>query len=119
MFAGFLGAVSVGICKITGSLTKSAAPSGGIVTSDTVTINVPLGNSGGLSFDGLSITGTVTTEYSKNGGAFTALADGSTITFANGDTLAVRGTGMVAGEAWSCGISNRSTAIGNISITAV
>lgn len=108
-------------CTLSATLTKTAAPSGGNVTSDTVTVNVPGGSAGQLTFQNYSFSGTLTdTQYSKNGGAFAVVADGSTITFANGDTLAVRGTGMTAGESWTFTLQDntRLTNIGTYTITA-
>lgn len=120
MFAGLL-VVGVGLVSITGTLTKTAAPSGGNVTSDTVTVNVPGGSSGKITFQNYSFSGTLTdTQYSKNGGAFSTLAEGTSITFANGDTLALRGTGMTAGESWTFTLQDFThlTNIGTYTITA-
>lgn len=104
MSGGVIAALAgvVNVCSLSGTLTKTAAPSGGVVTSDTVTVRVPNGNSGVLNFTSFSFSGTVgSTDYSKNGGAFTSTTEGGSVTFANGDTLAVRGTGMTAGESWT------------------
>lgn len=107
-------------CSLSGSLSKTAAPSGGIVTSDTVTVTVPGGNGGGITFGSFSTTGSVTTQYSKNGAAFGAIVDGGGDAFASGDTLAVRGTGMTAGEAWTFTLTDNtsSSVIGTYTITA-
>lgn len=108
-------------CTLSATLTKTAAPSGGAVTSDTVTVTVPAGNSGVLNFISYSYSGTVSdTQYSKNGGAFTSVVEGSGITFTNGDTLAVRGTGMTAGESWTFTLQDntRLTNVGTYTITA-
>lgn len=87
-----------------GSFSKTAAPSGGYVTSDTITVTVPVGNSGTLRVNYGTPTGTIGgIEYSKNGGGFASWADGGTVVFANNDTLALRaggggGAAMTAGE---------------------
>ena len=88
-------------CSLSASLTKTAAPSGGIVTSDAVTVNVPPGNSGVLKFTSFIITGAVATEYRKNVAAWALATDGGSETFAQGDTLAVRITGASAGDEWA------------------
>lgn len=108
-------------CSFSSSFSKTAAPSGGAVTSDTVTITVPPGNSGSVTFFGYSFSGALTdTQYSKNGGAFTSVADSTSVVFADGDTIALRGTGMTAGESWSFGLSDGTTGkvIGSYTITA-
>ena len=69
----------------------------------------------------ITISGTLTDQqYSKNGGAFATVASGTTITFANGDTLAVRGTGMTAGESWTFTLKDqgRGTNLATYVITA-
>lgn len=110
----------INTCDLSATLSKTAAPSGGIVTSDTINVRVPIGNSGVLAFKSFSITGTVSTEYSKNGAAFAALAENDGVTFANGDTLAVRGANMTAGEAWTFTVQDFTKAvnIGTYTITA-
>lgn len=123
MSGGAIAALSgvINKCSISATLTKTAAPSGGNVTSDTVTVSKPVGNSGAIDFLNYSYSGTLTdTQYSKNGGAFTSIADGSSITFANGDTLAMRGTGMTAGESWTFTLRDATLlqTIGTYTITA-
>ena len=109
-----------GACTLSSSLTTTAAPSVGNVSTGAVFVTVPPGNSGGITFDNFSFSGTVGTKYSKNGGAFATVADGSTITFANGDTIEMRGTGMTAGESWTCTLQDntRLANIGTYTITA-
>ena len=120
MLAGVIGVLGVGLISLSATLTKTAAPSSGRVTSDTVTVNVPGGSAGQLTFMNFSYSGTVGEEYSKNGGAFGVITDGTTITFANGDTLAVRGTGMTAGESWTFTLKDegRGTTLATYVITA-
>ena len=107
-------------CSLSATLTTTAAPSSTNVTSATVTVTVPPGNSGVITFKTFSFSGAVTTQYSKNGAAFGAINDGDGITFANGDTLAVRGASMTAGESWTFTLedSTRASSIGTYVITA-
>lgn len=108
-------------CSHTGTLTKTAAPSGTNVTSDTVTVSVPIGNSGKINFQNYSYSGTLlATQYSQNGGAFALIVDGTELTFANGDTLAMRGTGMTAGESWTFTLQDNTLLqnIGTYTLTA-
>ncbi|MEQ1492999.1 MAG: hypothetical protein ABL932_20845 [Terricaulis sp.] len=91
---------------LSASLSKTATPSGGYVTSSTVTVHVPIGSSGQITFQNFVVTGFVSAlQYSKNGAAFALLTDGTALTFANGDTLALRAGGagggaMGAGESY-------------------
>ena len=82
--------------SITGSLSKTAAPSGGIVTSDAVTITVPNGSDGLLEEADRSDTGTVTLEFQRDGGGFTGGIPAGAAS--NGSTLEARITGASAGE---------------------
>ena len=109
-----------GACTLSSSLTTTAAPSVGNVSTGAVFVTVPPGNSGGITFDNFSFSGTVGTKYSKNGGAFTALSSGTSLTFADGDTIEMRGTGMTAGESWTFSLTDntRSLVIGTYTITA-
>lgn len=90
--------------QFSGSFSKTAAPSGGYVTSDTITLTVPPGNSGQLTITYGTTVGTVGgIDYNKNGAGFVSWADGAVFTFANGDTLAIRAGGggggaITAGE---------------------
>lgn len=101
VFAGLM-VTSVGQIKFSGSFSKTAAPSGGYVTSDTITLTVPGGNSGQIDLAGGIVVGTIgAVQYSKNGAAFTEWL--GTVTFANGDTVRIRaggggGSGMTSGE---------------------
>ena len=64
------------------------------VTSATRTMTVPSGNPGTIRFvvNNAGATG----KYSKNGGTFTAITDGMTLSIANGDTIALRANGSSA-----------------------
>lgn len=100
MLAGMFAAVldsRPGVCSL--SVPLDAIAVAGVSTSLTATVTVPVGNSGDIRFDNYVDTGTVTTsQSSKNGAAFTGCPDPTTITFANGDTLAYRVNGNGAGE---------------------
>jgi len=119
---GTIAAISASVnkCSISGTLTKTGAPSSGRVTSDTVTFSVPVGNTGQIDFVNFIDVGTIGYESSKNGGAFSALTDGASITFASGDTLAVRITGASAGESGTFTVRDYITQqnIGTYVITA-
>jgi hypothetical protein len=93
---GLLGVGNAGVASITCSGTCWAAAtcsssSSCATTSTTQTINVPGGSSGVIQFDG-GYTHTV--QYSKNGGTFTTIANNGTVTFTNGQTLAIKITGL-------------------------
>lgn len=95
--AGVLSGAGVSSCSLSGTLDATAVA--GVATSTTRTITVPVGNSGNIRFEDYVDVGTVTaSQTSKNGGAFTGASDPTTITFANGDTLAFRTNGNNAGE---------------------
>lgn len=66
------------------------------VTSATATLKVPPLSTGQLQF--VVDTGS-TLLYSQNGGSFTSFSDATIITVADGDTLALRATGLVDLEA--------------------
>lgn len=84
-------------CTLSGTLDATAVA--GVSTSSTRTVTVPSGNTGELRFENYVDTGTITSsQTSKNGGAFTGAIDPTTITFANGDTIAFRCNGNGAGE---------------------
>lgn len=91
------GGAAVAPITLSGSLDATAVA--GVATSSTRTVTVPAGNSGGITFDSFVDVGTITNiQYSKNGGAFTTFVSSDTITFADGDTLAIRTNGNGAGE---------------------
>lgn len=109
-------AMSAVVSSITlsASLSKTAAPSGGYVTSSTVTVRVPIGSSGQITFQNFVVSGFVSAlQYSKNGAAFALLADGTALTFANGDSMALRAGGagggaMGAGESYQFELLDQS-----------
>ena len=106
-----------------GSFTKTAAPSGGYVTSDTITLTVPAGNSGSLRIAYGTTVGTIAgLEYSKNAAGFVAWTDASDVTFANGDTLAIRAGGagggaIIAGESQAFTLNDNTRSITSSSYT--
>lgn len=93
--------------SITGTFTKTAAPSGGIVTSDTITLTVPAGSDGLLDVSGQVDTGTVNLEFQRNAGGYTGgIPAGAAV---NNDTMNARITGATAGESSSFSIVESAT----------
>lgn len=113
------GGAVAGSASLSGSLSKTAAPSGGNVTSDTVIVTAPAGFVGMRTTD-WSMTGTVTLQYQVNGGSFTAIvAEEPTSTIANNDTMAMRITGAGSGESLSFNLrDNTNTIVQAVTITA-
>lgn len=95
--------------SLSGSL--SATNSGGTVTSATRTVTVPAGNSGIFTFANYADNGVVTTtQYSRNGGAFTTITDGAdTVAFSNSDTIAVRTNSVGPGEGRTINVIDKTT----------
>jgi hypothetical protein len=87
--------------------TFSASGASTPVTSATRTIS----GTGTLRFD--SIGGDILLpQYSKNAGAWTAITDGLTLAMTSGDTLAVRGTGLVTpGWVTTFDLKNNATSV--------
>lgn len=83
-------------CTLSGTLDATAVA--GDAESASITVTVPIGNSGQITFNFVD-TGTITThQYKKNADAYAGLTDGAIVTFANGDTLRLKTTGNGAGE---------------------
>lgn len=78
---------ALGVSRLTfdGAFTSSAASA--IVTSSTRTALW----SGTLLFNNIGLSGGTGADYSKNGGAWTAVTEGGTLAITAGDTLALRG----------------------------
>lgn len=91
--------------------TLDASSNTGTVTSSTRTVTVPAGNSGVFTFSGYVDVGTVTnTRYSRNGGAFTIITDGSdTVAFSNGDTIAIETASVGIGESRALNLIDKTT----------
>lgn len=80
-----------------GSMDANGA--GPTVTSATRTMTVPIPSPRTFAFRNFVDVGIVlATEYQKNGGAWTACPDGTTVSLANADTIATRTQGLGAGE---------------------
>lgn len=75
-----------------GSVTGAPSPA----TSATQTLTVVSGPRN-VRFN-FTDSGTVGKQYQKNGGAWTSITDGLTVSFASGDTLAMRVTGANPGD---------------------
>lgn len=112
MLAGIL-AAAMGdtISPMTASGSFDASSTSGTVTSSTRTITVPAGNTGVFRFANYVDSGAiVATQYSRNGGAFTGITDGNTTAaFSNGDTLAIRTTGVGVGESRTLDLIDNTT----------
>lgn len=74
--------------------TVIGAPSPATSATQTLTI---LGGPRNVRFNRTD-SGAVGAQYSKNGGAWTSFVDGATVSFATGDTLALRVTGVNPGD---------------------
>lgn len=108
---GAVAMMGVGRNIITLSGTLSAVSTSGTVTSATRTVTVPGGNSGVMTFSSYIDTGVITTtEYQRNGGAWTAISDGAdTVAFSNGDTIAVRTNSVGVGELRQFDVVDKTT----------
>lgn len=94
-------AAAVGHSKQPGSLdgTLDASGAGPTITSATRTWTIPAPSPRDYTFQNFTITGAgVGVDYQKNGGAWTACPDPTTVSFASSDTLTLRATGCTAGE---------------------
>lgn len=94
----FIFAASSGYAPMSISGTLSATSLGATtVTSTTRTWTVPAGSSGVIRFESVTPPSGGSILYSKNGGAFTSFVTNDTVTFANGDTIALRATSGASG----------------------
>lgn len=105
-YAGIAARGEPGQIQFSGSFSKSAAPSGGIVTSDTITLTVAGDNDGILSVTGQMDIGTVTLEFRRNAGAYTGgIPVGAAV---NNDTMNARITNATAGESTTFSLADSS-----------
>ena len=89
----FVMAASSGYAPMSLSGSLSATSLGAsTVTSATRTWTVPAGSSGVIRFESVTPPPSGVIQYSKNSGAFTSFVTNDTVTFANGDTIAIRAT---------------------------
>ena len=89
----FIMAASSGYAPMSLSGSLSATSLGAsTVTSTTRTWTVPAGSSGVIRFESVTPPPSGVIQYSKNGGAFTSFVTNDTVTFANGDTIAISAT---------------------------
>lgn len=105
----------------TGTLSKTAAPSGGIVTSDAITFTKPAASSGVFTLANFVFSGSVVTQQRKNAASFSTFSEPGGDTVATGDTFQVQGTGMTAGESWQFDLIDSTTGVklGTYTIAAV
>lgn len=115
LFALFVNSLksTVAACSFSGSFAATGA--GPTVTSSTRTVTVPPGNTGQITIQKTAESGSVAFEYQKNGGAWTAAEPDPTVTFANGDTLALRITGATSGEGVTFDLYDVTTAANIVS----
>lgn len=78
---------------LSGALSKTDSVVSPTSATNTVTVNP--GNPGQIRFANL-VVDSGTPQYSKNGGAFTTISDPTTVVFASGNTLAVKGLSMTS-----------------------
>lgn len=94
-FAGTLGVMRRAIITVTGNLSGSASTN--TVTGGAGTVNVPAGGSGVITIGAEDIgAGVGNLEHNKAGAGF--VTTGGTITFANGDSIVFRATGVASGS---------------------
>lgn len=111
MLAAIFAAALDSVRPMTLSGTLDASSNTGTVTSATRTVTVPAGNSGVFTFSGYVDVGAVTsTRYSRNGGAFVIITDGSdTVAFSNGDTIAIETQSVGIGESRALNLIDKTT----------
>lgn len=120
MFAAILDAIVEAI-TLSGSL--SASGSSATITGTARTVTVPVGNGGVLRFASLLVPDfTGVAQYKKNADAFATITSNLEVTFANGDTLQVRGATMASGDVVGATIQDAATgytAVQSFTITRV
>lgn len=97
-----VGSVSVISCTISanwGTGLCAAAGSCTVTSTGTHTLTVTSPNSGTIKFatDDPTLQDHAALQYSKNGGAFTTIAENGTVVFANNDTIDLKITSVIAG----------------------
>lgn len=96
LLAAVLDLAPIDPMALSGSLSGTGSTS--TVTGSTRTWTVPAGNTGQIEFENVSHDGSGDVEYEKNGGGFVVITNGSSVTFANGDTIRMRATGLASSE---------------------
>jgi|688.fasta_scaffold1596183_2 hypothetical protein len=93
----------------------------GTATSATRTLTKPPTNPGNLRLDLVDGGTGGTKQYSKNAGAYTTYTDGTTITIANGDTLAFRDSGMTTANTSTVTVvdTTKNTTVGSFSALGI
>lgn len=88
-----------GVSPITLSGSLDATAVAGTSNSATVTVTVPGGNSGKITFDSFVDVGTIgTSRYNKASAGLVTYTDPTTVTFVNGDSLLLQTNSNNAGE---------------------
>lgn len=106
--------VAAGVSSITvssnwGFVNSATSPA---TTTGTHTLTVPGGNSGDIKFTYVQVIGTPTPQYQKNGGTWTTFTQNQVINFANGDTIQLRGSGMLSGDQITMALYDNTTTAG-------
>lgn len=101
--------ITVQPITITGSLDAVAVA--GTATSGNATVNVPVGNSGVITFQNYVDVGVVVaTRYNPNGAGFTGINDGNdTSAFTDGQTIATETTSVGVGESRTFDLIDKTT----------
>ena len=107
LLAAILDSVPIDPMALSGSLSGTGSTNA--VAGSTRTWTVPVGNTGEIEFEDVGHSGAGDVEYSKNGGAFTAIITGSQVTFANGDTIRMRATGLLSTESGTATLRDLSS----------
>lgn len=87
---------SIVTSRYNGTFSKSGLSS--TLTSPLLTATIDGTSSGAISFLNFEIAGSVSLLIDDDGGGFVSIAEGHSITQANGDTLQIRVIGINAGE---------------------
>lgn len=87
-------------------IKTTASPT--IITADSI-IKVPTGNSGILVLH--LDTSAYTVKYSKNGGAYTTIVDGGTVTVANNDLLKFEALSVVSSDFVNGSVTDQDTGV--------
>lgn len=102
---------------ITGSLDAVAVA--GTATSAPAIVNVPVGNSGVITFQNYVDVGVVlSTQYDPNGAGFTNINDGNdTSAFTDQHTIAIRTTSVGVGESRMMDLIDKTTGTKIVTVT--
>lgn len=103
------------VLSVTRSISLSGASldataSGGTATSPGATVvNVPVANSGQIRITWVDVGTVLFAQCNKNGAGFSNFSDGDTITFADGNSILLRTTGLNVGESRTYTLTDATT----------